>query len=206
MTKHTHTLPVSAIILAGGKGSRLGNVNKAFLEVGGMRIIDRLLAVCAPMFRDIVIACRDTETFALPGVRAVADRFAVRSSLTGLHAGLGAVKTDRAFVTACDAPFLHPEIVRLLVRESEPKDGVIPDITIPLKEDGYHEPLCAVYSTRCLPYIEAQLRTGNLKITDFFGQVSLREVPADKLRAADPDLRSFTGVNTPQELEKARKS
>ncbi|KAB1441542.1 molybdenum cofactor guanylyltransferase [Pseudodesulfovibrio senegalensis] len=200
-----HNTQISAIILAGGKGSRLGNVNKAFLKVGSTRIIDRLLAVCTPMFTDIVIACRDTETFALPGVRAVADHFDIRSSLTGLHAGLEAITGDRAFVTACDAPFLHPEMVRLLVRESAPQNGIGPDITIPLKEDGYHEPLCAVYSTRCLPHIEAQLRTGNLKITDFFGQMNLKNVPADKLRAADPDLRSFMGVNTPQELEQARK-
>jgi len=200
-TKNT----VSAIILAGGMGSRLGYVNKAFMSVAGTRIIDRLLAVCIPLFDDIVIACRDTETFALPGVRAVSDRFEIRSSLTGLHAGLNAIRSDRAFVTACDAPFLQPEMVKLLVQEAGAGREPAPDIVIPLKEDGHYEPLCAIYSKRCLPHIEAQLRSGNLKITDFFRHVDLRPVPAQNLRKADPELQSFMGVNTPEELERARK-
>lgn len=193
-------MSMACTILAGGLGTRMGTVRKAFLDVGGQRIIDRLLSVCRPLFDEIIISCRETDGFDFPDVHLAPDNFDARSSLTGIQAGLSAATAEHTFVTACDAPFLQAGLVKRLLKEAEP--GA--DIIIPLKNDGYMEPLCAIYSRRCLPYIEAQLRAGDYRIINFFERVQVKQVPEEVLRPGDPELLSFMNVNTPEELGKAQ--
>lgn len=190
---------IAGIILAGGLGTRMGYAKKAFMEIGGRTILDRLLDVYRPLFSEIVIAARTETDFANYGLPVALDRFATRSSLTGIHAGLDAMSATHGFFAACDAPFLQPGLVELLLEEVTPDD----DVVIPLKEDGYREPLCAVYSTRCLPHIHAQLERDDFKIINFFDHVRVKEVPVASLRSGDPDFLSFFNVNRPEELAAA---
>nr|WP_287411559.1 molybdenum cofactor guanylyltransferase [Pseudodesulfovibrio sp.] len=193
------TMNIAGIILAGGLGTRMGHVKKAFLEIGGKTILDRLLSVYCPLFHEIVISARDREDFLQYGLPVAEDRFEARSSLTGIHAGLHDIKADYGFFAACDAPFVQAGLVKRLLAEVT-ADA---DVVIPLKEDGYREPLCAVYSKRCLPYIEAQLKTENYRIIGFFDQVKVKEVPIAQLREGDPDQISFFNVNSPDDLHQA---
>ncbi|BDQ34235.1 molybdenum cofactor guanylyltransferase [Pseudodesulfovibrio portus] len=194
-------MDIAGIILAGGLGTRMGHVKKAFLEVGGRTVLDRLLAVYRPLFTEIVISAREAADFAAYGFPVAEDRFEARSSLTGIHAGLDAMKASYGFFAACDDPFLQPGLVERLLAEVEPEVDVI----IPLKEDGYREPLCAVYSKRCLPFIEAQLRQEDFKIIRFFDHVAVKEVPIARLLPGDPDQVSFFNVNTPDDLRQAER-
>lgn len=191
---------IAGVILAGGQGTRMGHAKKALLDIDGQTIIDRLLGVYRPLFSEIVIAARHRGDFADLGLPVAVDRFTARSSLTGIHAGLDAIQATHGFFSACDAPFLQAGLVRRLLDEVQAED----DVVIPRKEDGYREPLCAVYSTRCLPFITAQLEREDFKIISFFDQVRVKEVPVARLTAGDPDLRSFFNVNRPEDLERAR--
>lgn len=193
-------MDIACTILAGGLGTRMGHVRKAFLEVNGKRIIDRLLDTCRPLFDEIIISCREQDGFNFPGVTIAEDNYDARSSLTGIQAGLAACSASHTFVTACDVPFLQKGLVEILLTEAEPDADVI----IPLKNDGYMEPLCAIYSKRCLPHIEAQLAAGDYKIINFFSKIRAKQVPEGLLRKGDPELHSFMNVNTPGELGKAR--
>ncbi|WP_319469490.1 molybdenum cofactor guanylyltransferase [uncultured Pseudodesulfovibrio sp.] len=190
------SMNIAGIILAGGLGTRMGHAKKAFIEIGGQPIIERLLNVYRPLFPEIVIAAREAGDFSGFKERVAVDRFDARSSLTGIHAGLAAMSTTHGFFAACDAPFLQSGLVERLIAEVSDDD----DVVIPLKEDGYREPLCAVYSKRCLPSIEAQLDRGDYKIIRFFDQVRVREVPVSKLVDGDPEMVSFFNVNTPEDL------
>ncbi|MBC16113.1 MAG: molybdenum cofactor guanylyltransferase [Desulfovibrio sp.] len=191
---------IAGIILAGGLGTRMGHVKKAFLDIGGLAIIDRLLAVYRPLFQEIIISAREADEFAEYGLPVALDRFEARSSLTGIHAGLETMTTDFGFFSACDAPFLQPGLVERLLAEVAPDDDVI----IPLKEDGYREPLCAIYSKRCLPFIADQLAQGDFKIIRFFEHVRVKEVPVARLYDGDPEFLSFFNVNRPEDLAEAR--
>ncbi len=195
------TMNIAGVILAGGLGTRLGHVKKAMLEIGGRTILDRLLSVYRPMFSEIVIAARDADDFASLGIPVALDRFAARSSLTGIHAGLDAMNSSHGFFVACDTPFLQPGLVQRLLAELTPDL----DVVIPLKEDGYHEPLCAIYSKRCLDVISTQLADEDFKIIRFFDQVKVREVPVSRLREGDFELLSFFNINRPEELVAARR-
>ena len=96
----------------------------------------------------------------------------------------------------CDVPFLNPALVSLLVRESRPQIDVVAPLV-----DGYLQALCTVYSKTCIPFIERQLENGAYKIVDFWGQVRVQTVSAQRIRAVDPEMYSFFNVNPPADLE-----
>lgn len=192
---------IAGIILAGGLGTRMGHTKKALMTIGGRTIIDRLLGVYRPLFPEIIIAAREAEDFAALDIPVAVDRFDARSSLTGIHAGLDAMTASHGFFSACDAPFLQPGLVQRLLAEVTPDI----DVVIPLKEDGYREPLCAVYSKRCLTHIAAQLEREDFKIIRFFEHVVVKDVPVVRLKDGDPDFFSFFNVNRPEDLIEAER-
>lgn len=192
---------IAGIILAGGLGTRMGHTKKALLEIGGRTIIERLLDVYRPIFSEVIIAAREPEDFAAYDLPVAVDRFEARSSLTGIHAGLDAMNASHGFFAACDTPFLQAGLVERLLAEVTPDM----DVVIPLKEDGYREPLCAVYSKRCLEFIASQLGREDFKIIQFFKHVKVKEVPVANLMEGDPEFLSFFNVNRPEEMAEANR-
>jgi molybdenum cofactor guanylyltransferase len=188
-----------AVILSGGLNSRMGGHNKALLELGGSMILDRVLKALEGLFDEILLVSRDPRPYEHWPFKVVADLFEARSSLTGIHAGLTHCTKPYAFVVPCDAPFLQKALIEMLLSEIRPDlDVIVP------RHKGLYQPLCAIYAKRCLDPIEAQLGSGDLKIINFFDQMRLKVIPSEKLQLADPALRSFINVNTPEALESCR--
>jgi molybdenum cofactor synthesis domain-containing protein len=201
-------VPCTAAVIAGGAAVRMDGAVKALLAVGDRTILERVLEALAGRFREVLLVVKEPGPFATESNRArnscriVLDRLPVRSSLTGVHAALADATTDHVFVTAGDTPLLRPELVAALLAHVTPES----DVVLPQKPDGYFEPLCAIYSRRCLPFIEAQLAAGDCKIIHFFDKVTVRPLPVDELLVADPDLVSFLNANTPEELRALRET
>ncbi len=188
----------SGVILAGGLGTRYGGENKAFLRVGGMRILDRLFAVYTQIFDEIILVTNHPLEFLEWDALIVSDIFPVRSSLTGVHAGLFYASQPFAFFSACDTPFLKKEIVETVLEQIDPAD----DLVIPQTSAGF-EPLCAAYSKRCLKPAADHLRANKLKIQLALQKRRIKRIPEEQLREKDPELVSFFNVNTPEELARA---
>ena len=190
---------VSGIVLCGGLNSRMQGKNKGRLRLGERTFLDHLLDTLRPFVSEMFLVTRDPSLFApQTGVSVVRDRYEVRSSLTGIQAGLYHCRTPYAFVAACDIPLLQQGMVELLLQECS--EGV--DVAVPMSK-GYFEPLCAVYSRDCLPAIEDLLEQGRLKIINLFDRVRVKQVGEDSLRKADPELLSFINVNTQEDYERA---
>lgn len=188
-----------AVILAGGLNSRMGGSNKAFLEVGGQTILTRVLDTVSPFFEEILLVTREPHVYQKLPVRIVTDIYPARSSLTGIHAGLKNAAAPLAFVLPCDAPFVQPDLIGFLLGEIEPDlDVIVPQI------DDHYEPLCAIYSKRCLPLIEDQLDRDDFTILNFYDQVTLKTIPAQRIKTADNDMISFYNVNTPEALKESQ--
>ncbi len=182
-----------AIILAGGLNTRMNGRNKAFLKIGGRTILDRLLGSLQSTFSEIMLVARRRDLYAGYPVRVVEDIYPERSSLTGIHAGLVHAKAQFGFMVPCDTPFLQSALVRLMLAELEPTL----DVVVPFY-GGHYQPLCAIYSKKCIPAIENQLNSSDYKIIHLFDRMNARIVPVEKLRTADPALLSFLNVNTPE--------
>lgn len=190
----------SAVILAGGLSTRFGGRNKALIEWNGRPLLAHIRQACGDLFEEILLVTNTPACFASWDMTLVTDLFTQRSSLTGIHAGLFYAEHPLVFVTACDTPLLQSALIRRLL--SAARDDI--DVVIPQVAEGL-EPLCALYSRRCLEPITHRLRRGDYRIRSFFQRMQVRRVEESVLRRADPDLRSFFNINTPEDLEEARR-
>ena len=192
------TIPCTGVILSGGLNTRFNGENKAFISVGGRRILDRLLDVFSVLFDEIILVTNHPESFLQWDLTIVTDIFDLRSSLTGIHTGLFYSNNPYAFFSACDTPFLKKELVEVLVKQIEQKI----DIIMPETANGF-EPLCAIYSKRCLKTAEDHLKANKVKIQWAFRSNRIKNIPENQLRTVDPELRSFLNINTPEDLARA---
>ncbi len=194
------TLPCTGVILSGGLAKRFDGREKAFLRIGEERILDKIYRVFKELFDEIMIVTNSPHQFVEWDLDIVTDLFDIRSSLTGIHAGLFYASNPYVFYSACDAPFLKKEVVETVLDGID--DGI--DIVIPETSAG-REPLCAAYSKRCLNIAEQHLRQQKLKIQLAFRKCRIKTISEKKLRQKDPDLISFFNINTPEDLERAQK-
>jgi molybdopterin-guanine dinucleotide biosynthesis protein A len=190
-------MKITGIILAGGKNLRMGK-NKAFLEVNGERIIDRTRNLFLELFDEVLLVTNRLPDYLDLNLRMVADLYTGKGALGGVYTGLFHASHSHAFVAACDMPFLNRDLIRHLIDLSPGYD-----IVIPKTQDGL-QPLHAIYSQKCLPFMEELIRQDNLKIIDFFHRVKKREVPTEEILPLDPNLTSFLNVNTPEELARIK--
>jgi molybdopterin-guanine dinucleotide biosynthesis protein A len=192
------SIAITGVIQAGGKSVRMGGQPKALMELGGRRIIDRVVDVMARVTGDLLIVTNTPELYASIGLPTVPDAFPGGGALGGIYSGLKAARGAAAFTVACDMPFLMVEVAQLVVDRAAEADVVIP------RTGGQLETLHASYAKTCLGPIEQRLRAGQLRITSFFEDVRVIEIPEEDVarrRAADV---VFMNVNTPEELERAR--
>jgi molybdopterin-guanine dinucleotide biosynthesis protein A len=189
---------VTGVVQAGGKSTRMGGAPKALVELGGRRLIERVVGVVRAVADDVLIVTNTPDLYRFLDLPMVPDVFADHGSLGGIYSGLAAASGDVAFTVACDMPFLRADVARLVIDRSAEADVVIP------RADDQLQTLHAAYGKRCLAPMEARLRAGRLKIVGFFDDVRVLEVPeAEVARHADPAI-VFMNVNTPEELERAR--
>jgi len=169
--------------------------NKALLEVGGVSLIERQIAILRPLFGAVLISGNQVDLYRRYG-EVVADVIPDAGALGGIYSGLLNASSPHVFAVACDMPFLRADVIERLVAMREGHDVVIPS-----SEDGL-EPLHALYSKECMPPIRQQLESGNRKIIDFFDRVRVLTVSAAGL-TEDGDASWLTNVNTVAEYEDA---
>jgi molybdopterin-guanine dinucleotide biosynthesis protein A len=189
---------ITGVIQAGGKSTRMGGEPKALLELGGRRIVERVLDVVRAVTERVLLVTNTPDLYAFLGLPMVPDVFPDGGSLGGIYSGLRAAPGDAAFTVACDMPFLSPAVARLVLARADEADVVAPRV------GEQWETLHACYGKACLGPMERRLREGRLKITGFFDEVRVLAIPeAEVARLADPAV-VFMNVNTPDELARAR--
>jgi len=186
----------SAVILAGGKSSRMG-YNKAFAELNHKPMIEVQLEELNNYFSEVIIVSNDPDLYKYLGVRIVADIIPGKGPLSGIHSGLIACSHEDCFTIPCDMPFISGEVGERLLELARGYDGAVP------KLDGKLEPLSAIYKKTCIPAIEDCLLKDKRRIIDFYPRVNLRYV-----EVLDPffkeTARAFSNINTPADLAEAR--
>jgi len=194
-------LDISCIVLAGGKGWRLGR-DKALEVVDNRNLLQRVISQLSFFSRDIIIVTAKDRSLAqfsgYPGLRVVADTYPGKGALVGLGTGLAASKSWYNLVVACDMPFLNQALLRYMLELSAGFDLVVPRL------DGLVEPLHAVYAKSCLAPVEGLLEQGDLRVSQLLDLVKVRYVEAEEIERFDPQHLSFFNINTKADLEKAQ--
>jgi len=186
----------SAIILAGGRSSRMGQA-KALLPFAGEPLIAHIVRSLKELFADVVVVVApDQEIPALP-VTLVRDEVAYQGPVSGIYHGLKAAKSDVSFVGSCDVPFLNRTLISYLCSQIRDHDVVVP------YWEGRYQPLFAIYKKSVMPYLHAQLQRGELRPIFLFDKVRTRKIDEEEIRRFDPDGLSFLNMNTPEDYEAA---
>ncbi|RPJ22606.1 MAG: molybdenum cofactor guanylyltransferase [Desulfobacteraceae bacterium] len=184
---------VTGFILLGGKSSRYGS-NKAFVEIEGVRLVDRVVRVMKSIFHRIVLLTNTPEEYAYLQTPMVEDLIKGFGPMGGIYTGLMTLSDEVGFFVACDMPFLSESLIRHMVDVRDDFDVVVP------RMDWMLEPLHALYSKKCLPVIRETIRQDQHQILKCFAELRVRFVDEEELRLWDPELRSFFNINKPQDL------
>jgi molybdopterin-guanine dinucleotide biosynthesis protein A len=195
------TLDITCIVLAGGKGLRLGR-DKIQETVGADSLLQRVLFQLTPFNRDIIIVTAGSKSLpqldGYQGARVVTDIYPGKGVLGGIYTGLAESSSSYNLVVAGDMPFLNQALLRYMVGLSAGFDLVVPRL------GDMVEPLHAVYARNCLAHIKRLLERGVLEVRALFELVKVRYVEASEIDRFDPGHLSFFNVNTEADLERAR--
>ena len=183
---------ITGIVLAGGKGRRMGGVDKGLVELDGRPLCAHVLERLAPQVGSVVInANQNAERYAAFGHLVVADAVGgFAGPLAGLHAGMTRADTPFVVTVPCDSPFLP---IDLVARLGEALDSKRAQLAVAKTFDQPH-PVFALARRDVLPHLAAFLDAGGRKIDAWYATLAFVEVPFDD------EADAFRNINTVDEL------
>ncbi len=183
----------TAVILAGGQGSRMGYRDKAFLRYGGTSFIDHLLKKVEGFAEVIVVSNNPGEYKDYP-VKVVEDRVKGIGPLGGIYTGLFHSTYEEILVISCDTPFQRREFLEYMGGLSGSYN-----VAIPKHAEG-REPLCALYKKSLLEDIEELIEEKSYRIALLFNKNRVEWVDIESMTEGIEIVKGFKNINTPEEL------
>jgi molybdopterin-guanine dinucleotide biosynthesis protein A len=188
---HTPPPAVSGIILAGGRATRMGGIDKGLVDVAGRPMVEHIIERLRPQTRALIInANRSHERYAAYGLPVVGDDFGdFAGPLAGMAAGLAKAPTPWAVTVPCDSPLLPPDLVARLWTALQ-REGA--ELAVAWAEERM-QPVFALLPQALLPSLRGFLAGGDRKIDRWYAR--------HRIALADfsdsPD--TFLNINTPDE-------
>ena len=190
----------SAIVVAGGRSSRMGRP-KAALDFAGVPLLTRIISELKRRFAEIVVVAapesEDSLQIDVPAIRTIRDETPFRGPSDALRRGLDAVTNEIAFACSCDLPLLDSDVAAAIVAMLGDFDAAIPIVGERL------QPLHAAYRKRCASGLAALAMRGESRLIAIADTVNTRRISENDVRVLDPQLHSFFNVNTPDDCAKA---
>jgi len=191
---------IGAAILAGGKNSRMSGFNKAFIEINGVPIIERLIKILRGIFDEVIIATNSPEEFKSfeKETMIITDIIKNVGPLAGIHAALSTSKKEAVFFVACDMPFLHNDLILRQLKDFENADSecLVPRIGSSI------EPLHAVYKKALKDNINSFVKEGeDYSIRGFLETI---DVCFWDLKNSRLNKGIFKNLNTKEDLKKVK--
>ena len=189
---------ITGLILAGGRGSRMGSVDKGLQPFRGKPMVSHVLTRFQLQVDEVLInANRSIEEYAAFGYRVVPDAIdGFAGPLAGLHAGMTNASHPLVATAPCDSPFLPLDLVARLAAAMQRENA---DLAVAKTFDQPHPVFCLV-RTNLAPHLQAFLESGQRKIDKWYATLSVVEVAFDEEEAA------FSNINTVEELKSFEQS
>ncbi|MGL5813721.1 MAG: molybdenum cofactor guanylyltransferase MobA [Aeromonas sp.] len=187
-----HPFPVSAVILAGGRATRMGGDDKGWVPLAGQPLIEHVLTRLRPQVDEVLINANRSQARYRALAPVICDEFAdFQGPLAGMLAGLKSARHDWVLFVPCDGPGL-PQDLMSRFRAALAQQ---PDAELVVAHDGSHlQPVVALLSRPLAPSLQQALAQGERKIAAWFGRHKMAVVPF----ADQPD--AFINLNSPDEL------
>lgn len=183
---------VTGLILAGGKGSRMGGVDKGLQAFRGKRLVDHVYERFAPQVGGVIInANQNHEEYKTFGVRVVSDAIGgFAGPLAGFHAGLSISKRPFLASVPCDSPFLPADLIERLYQRIDESGA---ELAVAKTGDQPH-PVFSLMRRGVLDHLAEFLKGGGRKIDAWYATLNVVEV------AFDDEAEAFSNFNTLEEL------
>jgi molybdopterin-guanine dinucleotide biosynthesis protein A len=188
-------------VLAGGMASRFGGQPKGLQEVGGERILDRVVnAVQAATNEPPILIANAVDAHEWrPDLHVMRDAIRECGSLGGIYTAVIAAEGP-VLVVAWDMPFVPSALLEDLVKGAGEYDAFLPASA----EAGRQtEPLCGVYAPSCAKAIRVRIADEDLQASGFYDSIRLGVLPQSAVAQHGEPERLFFNVNTPDDLTKA---
>lgn len=178
----------SAIILAGGKSSRMNYFPKALLEYNEKTFIEREINALKD-FDEIIISCNDEKVKeSVSEFKIVEDKIKDIGPIGGIYSTLSEVKNDKAIIISCDMPFLKKEILNWLGNMEFEEECLVPIL------NGEIEPFCGVYKKEILEKIRRSIQEENYSLRRILRSLNIKKIEIN-------DENNFTNINTTTEYD-----
>lgn len=187
----------TAVILAGGKSSRMG-FDKQFLEIGERRLIDNLRLKLNKDFDEIIVVTNRSKYYLGSIDKITEDIIVGRGPLSGIHAGLKSASSEYVYFVACDMPNIYLDYIRYMKEELEYLN-VKACVT---RFGKWIEPFNAFYSKEFIEDIERYLLKGKKSVNILLNKTNVHYVEEEKAREFSPNWLMFLNLNTRDELNK----
>jgi molybdopterin-guanine dinucleotide biosynthesis protein A len=176
--------------------------DKRFLKVGAQTLFDRVLDSLEPLFEEVIVSVAvESDRLAVRGHRVVPDALPNCATLGGVYSGLAASAQEWVFAVACDMPFLNPSVIRILANGRNDVDFVM------ARFNSRVQPMHAFYRRTCLPVLAKMAQAGDFRLQGLISNQTLHGLvltDSEVIHAAEEEL-SFLNVNTPEDLDRARR-
>mgnify|MGYP000890032686 FL=1 len=201
------TSSVTAVVLAGGRGKRVGQ-NKALLKMGDVYLLEIVLKNIRAIFDNVLLVVSSIDYDCLMSLYfpilscyctdVIVDPVSNQGPLLGLMEGLTRSDSEWTFLLGCDMPFVNGSLVRLIYQErTNTSQAIVPRL------NGFLEPLHAFYHRSCLPAAESVFRQDKRKIKDFYPLIDLSVIEERKMSMVKNYKLSFFNINTAEDLKMA---
>jgi molybdenum cofactor guanylyltransferase len=186
---------LSAIVLAGGLSSRMGQ-DKALLPIEGVPLLARICRIAQQVADPVYVVTPWSDRYqsvvdcAVQFIPEVLVSEPTNGSLIGFMQGLAIVKTEWVLLLACDLPNLQVEVLQdWATKLSEAGDKIA---LLPKNPEGWWEPLCGFYRQDCLASLEAYVAGG--------GRSFQRQQGGKVRKLEGGDRAMLLNCNTPEDL------
>ena len=190
-------IETAGFVTAGGLSSRMAK-DKAWLDLGGQSMIERVIRALTPVTANVSIIAND-PAYSQLGLPVFVDKLkgigpleAIRTALTNTH-------FRQVLLVGCDLPFVTPELFGYLLRVQD-NDQIV----VPVGPDAQLEPLCAIYCKEVLPRVDDLIESGERKIRNLFAMAATRVVAFKELQHLPGSDLFFENVNTPSDYLRAQ--
>lgn len=184
-------MEICALVLAGGKSTRMSGNNKAFLKYKDKTFIENILEVLKE-FKKIYISVDDKEKYKDLDYELIEDEYKEIGPIGGIYSALKVIEEDYVFITACDMPKISMELIDILKYNLNENDKCI----VFEDKSGRIYPLGGIYSKDCLPYVKEMIYSNNYKLTSLVKKLNGKIISLKNVDISEEVLRN---INNPEE-------
>ena len=185
-------MSITGIVLAGGKGRRMGGVDKGLVSFLGKPLVAHVIERLNPQVDEIFInANREIESYSAFGHEVIQDDIAdFAGPLAGLHKGMLVAKHAYVVTVPCDSPLIPTDLVDRLMHGLTEHDA---DVAV-AKTGTQAHPVFCLCRTALLPSLEDFLQNGGRKIDAWYASLQVAEI------LFDDNPQAFANINTREDL------